>query len=116
MGRRGEEVAARFLRDRGWRILARNERVGRRELDLVVRKGGVVAFVEVKCRADREFGDPLEAITPRKRFHVARAAAEWLRARGVPRGVLVRFDAVRVIWPSGGAAEVTHIPDAWRME
>lgn len=115
-GRAGEEAAARHLAERGWIILDRNWRAGHRELDLVIRRGPVVAFVEVKTRLGAAFGHPLDAITRRKRREVEEAAREWLRARGPECGnpPEVRFDAVAVHLAPGRAPTVEHIPDAWR--
>jgi putative endonuclease len=113
-GRRGEAVAAAFLRRRGWKILSRNERVGRRELDLVVYRDGVLAFVEVKSRGGVDFGTPLEALTWKKRQDVMRAASEWLLQRHLPSTTTIRFDAVGVTWTVGGECVVEHVEDAWR--
>ena len=113
-GTRGEDIAASYLEDRGWTILARNERVGRRELDLIALRKGVLAFVEVKSRRGHRFGGPLEAITPKKQAEVLRAAAGWLRARDVPSGAVIRFDAIGVTWERGGGYTVRHVEDAWR--
>lgn len=116
LGRWGEEQAARFLESRGWSILARNYRFGRREVDLVVRRGGVVAFVEVKTRRGEAFGHPWEAITPLKRREVEAVAADFLRRHRVGLAS-VRFDAVAVVCgPSvgDGSARIEHLEDAWR--
>ena len=115
-GRRGESVAAAYLEERGWRVLARNERVGRRELDLIVIRGGVLSFVEVKSRSGHAFGSPLEAVTEKKRREVTRAAADWLRGRRIPRGTLIRFDAVGVTWHGDGSYRIRHVEDAWRLD
>ncbi len=115
LGRSGEGEAARYLKARGWLIVGRNVRVGRRELDLIVSRGSVLAFVEVKSRAGKSFGDPLEAITPKKQLDVVRAAAGWLQGRALPPGTVIRFDAVGIFWPHKGRAQITHVPDAWRM-
>jgi putative endonuclease len=115
LGREGEREAAEYLKAHRWQIIGQNVRVGRRELDLIARKGRILAFVEVKSRAHRIFGDPLEAITPRKQLEVARAAAGWLLGRALAPGTVVRFDAIGVLWSAQGAAEIKHIPDAWRM-
>jgi len=114
LGRRGEAFAADMLRRRGWRILSRNYRLGHKEIDLVVRKGGVVAFVEVKTRAGYGFGDPLEAITRAKRSEIEKVARAWISSHGRP-GDRYRFDAVAVIWAPGGRPEVRHVEDAWRL-
>jgi putative endonuclease len=114
LGRMGEGAALRYLEARGWTTLGRNLRVGRRELDLVMRKGRVLAFVEVKTRSGVAFGGPLEAMTPRKMKEVCRAASGWLLENDLPPGTLVRFDAVGVVLGRAGRMEVTHVPDAWQ--
>lgn len=114
LGRTGEALAARHLERRGWRILARNFRSGHKELDLVVRKGGILAFVEVKTRRGRSFGHPLDAITRRKRREVAAAARGWLRDHPQPPRTVRRFDAVAVSLEAGGGIRIEHVEDAWR--
>ena len=73
---RGERVALRHYRFRGYRLLAANARVGRYELDLVLRRGRRVLVVEVKEKGGDAFGHPLEMIDEEKARHVQRAAAE----------------------------------------
>jgi putative endonuclease len=114
-GRRGEEVAARFLEDSGWRIVARNIRQGRGEVDLVIVRGPILAFVEVKGRRGSGFGHPLESVTRRKRLEIERVARGWLRGRPPWNGD-VRFDAVAVHFRPGGVPLVEHVEDAWRCE
>lgn len=114
LGRRGEDVAAAYLQEKGWAILARNVREGRREIDLVVSRGEVVAFVEVKARAGEGFGHPLESVTRRKRREISMVARGWIRRHPAP-GVLYRFDAVAVHFRAGSAPRVEHVEDAWRL-
>jgi putative endonuclease len=114
LGRWGESRAARFLERRGWRILARNYRFGRREVDLVVRQGDVVAFVEVKTRAGRGFGLPQEAITALKRREIEAVATQFL-SRYRLDDVSVRFDAMAIeVDRELRVARVEHVADAWR--
>jgi putative endonuclease len=114
LGRWGEARAARFLERRGWRVLARNFRFGRREVDLVVRRDDVVAFVEVKTRSGRGFGSPQEAITALKRREIEAVATHFL-ARYRLDGVSVRFDAMAIEVDRGlRVARVEHVEDAWR--
>jgi len=82
--------AARWYRLRGYRVLDRNVWLAGAELDLVVRRGSVVAFVEVKSKAGPGFGDPLEMVTPEKMKRIRRAAAAWLVS--APPGLVPRFD------------------------
>jgi putative endonuclease len=112
----GERAALAYLEARGWRAVGQNVRVGRREIDLIVRMGSVLAFVEVKTRGGVAFGDPLEALTPAKRREVCRAASGWLLGRDLPPNTVIRFDAVGVTRDKRGAVKVTHIPDAWQRE
>ena len=114
LGDRGEEIAARHLERDGWEIVVRNFRMGRKEIDLVARRDGVVAFVEVKTRAGPGFGHPLEAITWRKRREIQQVAAAWVARHGGP-GESYRFDAVAVHVRAGRPPEVEHVPDAWRI-
>ncbi len=112
-GQRGEALVADHLHRRGWRILDRNWRFHHKELDLVVERGGVVAFVEVKTRAADGLGHPLEAITARKRRDLATAARGWIAAHGRAYDTF-RFDAAVVITGPAGTT-VDHIEDAWRL-
>lgn len=115
-GERGERIAAAYLQEQGWTILARNQRVGRRELDLIVQRGEILAFVEVKSRGGTGFGAPLEAVNPKKRMEVSRAAAEWLLTKPIPAGTVIRFDAIGVTWDPRGRYAIRHVEDAWHRE
>ena len=90
--RRFEALAEAFLHERGWRVLERNVRFLRKEIDLMVEKDGIVAFVEVKGRNGPAFGHPLDAITRRKRQAIFVAARGWI-ARSDFRARFYRFDA-----------------------
>jgi putative endonuclease len=113
-GRRFEDAAADHLRARGYRLLARNYRFGRREIDLIADADGVVVFVEVKGRRRSDHGHPLAAITRRKRRDVEEAARAWMRENPGFSGA--RFDAISVEAdgedPRGWC--ITHVEDAWR--
>ena len=117
LGRAAEEAAARYLEARGWRILGRNVRVGRGELDLIVRRGPVLAFVEVKARRTRSCGAPEDAVDAAKRRQVARLAELWLAARPWAMGGVrdVRFDIVAVDLTSYPAA-IRHLVAAFTQD
>ncbi len=74
----GERRALAHYRLRGFRLLDANARAAGYELDLVLRRGGLIVFVEVKERAGSGFGGPLAAVGPEKRRRVRAAAAAWL--------------------------------------
>ncbi|MBK9578464.1 MAG: YraN family protein [Fibrobacterota bacterium] len=108
-GKEGEDLAAVHLERKGIRILHRNWRHGRGELDLIgVAPDSTIVFVEVKTARGQWAGDPGEWITPQKQLRVSRLALAWL-VRNQATGRLVRFDAVLV---RKGAVE--HVEDAFR--
>ena len=97
----GERWAARLLGAKGWGLLERTARPWRHgELDLVMRRGEVILFVEVKTRASEVFGRPLAAIDRRKRERMRRCATHWLAQRGL-LAAPHRFDAVEVVGRPG---------------
>ena len=116
-GRAAEAAAAQQLTRDGWTVLGRNVRVGRGELDLIVRRGDVLAFVEVKARRSTAFGAPEDAVDARKRRRVARLAELWLAARPwALRGVSdVRFDIVAVD-ASKRPPAIRHLPGAFTLD
>ena len=107
-GLAAEEEAIRFLASRGWLVLAHRWRVGRTEIDIVARRGVIVAFIEVKARRGESFGSPFEAVTGAKRREIVRAARAWVDRFGAPSDIY-RFD---VIGLSQGVLE--HLEDAFR--
>ncbi len=99
MGRGGEAAERRALwwyRLRGWRILGANVWAGGNELDLIVRRGRELRFVEVKEKGGPAFGDPLEMVTAEKQRRLRRAAAAWLSRRPELDGLRIGFDVVAV--------------------
>ena len=112
-GREGERIAAAWLERQGMRVLARNWRSGRLELDLVVRDGASIAFVEVKTRRLGPGGAPADAVNHAKRRRLARAAGAWI-ARHPCRATEFRFDVVEIILAPGGDPLVEHWIDAFR--
>ncbi|XVX19182.1 YraN family protein [Actinomycetota bacterium] len=108
LGAFGEDLAARFYRDRGAIVLDRNWRCRDGELDLVVLDGATLVVCEVKTRRNTAFGDPVEAVTWRKAARLRRLAAAWLseHEQGVDD---VRIDVVGVLVPRDGRVLVRHI-------
>jgi putative endonuclease len=93
-GSAAELRAARHYRLRGYRVLGRNVWAGAYELDLVVRRGRRLVFVEVKSKAGPRFGDPLEMVGPEKVRRIRAAAALYLAANPELRRLRVSFDVV----------------------
>lgn len=115
LGRQGEEAAARLLTAKGFAVLARNWRQGRLELDLVCRDGETLVFVEVKSRRGDGLTRPDEALTPRKRRTLVRAARAWLAAAG-DWSRPCRFDVVTVTASGPDSLHLEHIPHAFALD
>ncbi|MGH7988523.1 MAG: YraN family protein [Candidatus Binataceae bacterium] len=96
LGPRGERVAARYLRRRGYRIVARNFRAAGGEIDLVAMDNGTLVFVEVKTRSGTVAGLPQEAVDLRKQARIRRAAAAFANRNRVG-GRSLRFDVIAII-------------------
>jgi putative endonuclease len=112
-GRRGEDLAHRFLRKQGYTIVARNYRLssGDAEADLIARDGDDLAIVEVKTRATDEYGPPEQAVNPEKRRHLMRVAREYARKTDTP-WEQVRFDIVSILLRD--PPEITLLKAAFR--
>jgi putative endonuclease len=112
-GRRGEDLAHRFLRKRGFTIVARNYRLasGDAEADIIAIEGDDLVIVEVKSRTSAEFGPPDRAIGEEKRAHLARVARAYAKKTETP-WEQVRFDMVTVILKN--PPEIEHHRDAFR--
>ncbi|PYI92500.1 MAG: YraN family protein [Verrucomicrobia bacterium] len=115
LGTRGENLACRFLRRNGYKILYRNFR-GRTggEIDVVCRERDTLVFVEVKTRTREDFGRPFEAIDRDKRKRISRGGLAWLRLLDDP-DILFRFDVVEVIIAEGTEPRFELIQNAFSL-
>lgn len=118
-GDRGEALAAAYLEDRGYRILERNYRYERAEVDLVCflpaedyRRGGVLVFVEVKTRTGLGYGRPEEAVDEAKQRQLRHAARAYLYETGL-EGAPARFDVVSVLLEPGAEPAFEHFENAF---
>ena len=114
LGDTGERLALERLRGLGYELVERNWRCRAGELDLVMRDGPVVVFVEVRTRRGEELGTPEESVTPRKQGRLLSLAQAWLQARypdaEPPEW---RVDVVGVhLSPRGELLEINHVPHA----
>ncbi len=109
-GKLAEWLCCWHLRLRGWRILARSWRCPAGEIDILARRGRVLAIIEVKSRA--ELAVAAAALAPRQRRRIARAAQAFLLARPDLAGLDLRFDLMLVA--TGRVPR--HWPDAWRPD
>jgi putative endonuclease len=105
LGRRGEDLVARWYEAAGYTVLDRNWRCRDGELDLVLRRGRTVVFCEVKTRRSTRFGAPVEAVTAAKQRKLRTLAMQWLGAAGGQGGDL-RFDVASVMVRRDGDAVI----------
>jgi putative endonuclease len=111
LGRRGEDLAHRFLGAKGFVIVARNYRLssGDAEADLIAWDGPALVFIEVKSRETADFGPPERAIGEEKHAHMLRVAREYTRKTETP-WERIRFDIVTVVFTK--PPKITLIRDA----
>jgi putative endonuclease len=94
-GRLGEDIAVEALRKRGYRILIRNYRFGKAEVDIIAQKDSVLAFVEVKWRSNNLFGDPQNFVSKQQQKRLIAAADHYVRSNDLD--INVRFDVVTIL-------------------
>lgn len=111
-GRLGEDLAANYLAAHGYTIAARNFRTRHGEIDIIARKDGFVAFVEVKLRANTRFGLPREAVTHAKQQKLILAAEAWLAEH--PDAGQPRFDVIEIVLAGREApSAIRHLENAF---
>lgn len=112
LGRKGEDLAHRYLQRMGLVVLARNYRpaAGEAEVDIVARDGPTLVFVEVKSRASADYGEPDRAVDTEKEKNVVRAARNYALRAGIEWSC-VRFDVVSVVFST--PPRITHHQDAF---
>jgi putative endonuclease len=120
LGRRGEDIAARFLEQHGYSILDRNWRCRQGEIDLVARDGSELVFVEVRTRRGTAMGSPEESITPRKQARLVAVASAYIQQHDFQEGSW-RIDVVAVaVDRSGAVVRLSLVRDAvvapWQLE
>lgn len=114
LGRRGEDLAHRYLQQRGFRILARNWTGPQlAEVDIVAQHDGQTVFVEVKSRMGDEHGSPERALDDLKIHAQRRAARAWARRAGIEASG-IRFDLVTVVFTE--PPRIEHFADAWSFK
>ena len=95
LGAKGEEIAVRYLKSRGYRILERNYRIRLGEIDIIAEQGADLVFIEVKTRSDTLFGSPFDSVTVPKQRQLSKVALEYISKHGCHNRP-ARFDVVGV--------------------
>jgi len=111
LGRKGEEVALRFLKKKGYRIIEKNYVCKMGEMDIIAKEKDTLAFIEVKTRTSTEFGPPQLAVTPSKQRQLSKVALSYLNKKQL-NDVKARFDVVAILLGQKGE-EIELIKDAF---
>ena len=109
MGKWGEDLAEAYLERRGYIIVERDWKSGRRDIDIIALDNDVVVFVEVKTRRNRLFGEPEDAIDYRKRQNLQQAINHYVKFRNIRQEI--RFDIISVVGTIGTEPDIQHIQD-----
>jgi putative endonuclease len=110
LGKKGENLAIEHLENKGFKILHRNWKSGRRELDIVAETNDYIVFVEVKTRMDDYRVHPRQAVTSEKQKSIIYAAESYIRKYNIEKES--RFDVISII-SSGKTTEIEHVEDAF---
>ena len=110
LGKRGEDLAVKTLRDKGYTILERNWRFNGLEVDIIAKKDRFIVFVEVKTRSDDSYMFPEQAVDRRRKIRMSIAAKAYVRYHRLDLGV--RYDIIAIVW-NNTRCEVEHIEDAF---
>ncbi|MEA2012472.1 MAG: YraN family protein [Verrucomicrobiota bacterium] len=112
LGEKGEKIAVKLLKKLGFKILCKNYKAGKKEIDIIALDGLVLCFVEVKTREENPFSRPADAIGDDKRNNLNIAAKHYLYKIDKPT-VRYRFDAIEVICEKSKLKELKYYPNAF---
>jgi putative endonuclease len=113
LGKKGEEVALRYLKERGYRIIEKNYVCKMGEMDIIAREKDTLAFIEVKTRTSAEFGPPQLAVNLSKQRQLSKVALNYLKEKRL-EDVRARFDVVAILVGQSGQ-EIELIKDAFEL-
>ena len=115
LGKAGEKLAVRFLKARGYHIIAGNVRYAAGEIDIIARHQKTLVFVEVKTRRSAQYCHPVEVVDTKKRRKIKQMAMQYYRKKKcAAQGLAMRLDIITLIWPEGEEPKIEHFVDAFR--
>jgi len=115
LGRRGEDIACRFLKKRKYKVVERGYRSSYGEIDIIAYDKKVLAFVEVKTRRSSKFGLPEESVDWRKQQQIGRVSQHYLQYHKL-QGIDCRYDVVSIDLSAPSKGKVTLIKDAFQLK
>lgn len=110
LGHKGEDIAASYLKKKGYKILHRNYKTPLGEADIIAKEKNIIVFIEVKARSSDAFGQPFEAVNYRKQEKLKKIALYYLKHNKIE--LPVRFDVISII-SKDGKNEVKHMAEAF---
>ena len=113
-GRLGEELASQFLLNKGYKILQRNWRFSRAEVDIIAKHGDILVFVEVKTRSSNKMGEPEDFVSMRQMEMLVQAAPAYMEE--IDFEGEIRFDVIGVLISGTEQHVINHYEDAWFPE
>lgn len=115
LGASGEETAANFLKENGYKIIVRNYKTKLGEIDIIAKDKDTFAFIEVKTRRSNRFGSkPLEAISKVKQKQISKAALNFIRKNNL-LDKKARFDVISVIYSTNDKCGLELIKNAFEL-
>ena len=115
LGERGETAACGFLEAQGYKILEKNYKCKLGEIDVITRRQGRLAFVEIKTRTSTQFGTPQEAVNLQKQEKIFKVAQWYLKEKKILKSPIA-FDVVAILWKEGQTPEMRLIADAFEKK
>ena len=114
LGKRGEDIASSFLKNKGFKIIQRNYRQKIGEIDIIARQDEWLVFIEVKARKSVRFGQPFEAVTQAKQAQIGRVALDYM-TRNKLSDQPVRFDVISILFNRNGDTDIAHLPNCFEL-
>jgi len=111
IGKRGELLAYKNLKRKGYEILETNWRYRKAEIDLITRKDGILIFIEVKCRSSTRYGQPEDFVSEDQEARIIDAAQRYMEE--INYDWEIRFDIISILIDKGGNYTLKHIKDAF---
>lgn len=113
LGQRGERHAAKYLKQKGYKVVTANYRCKYGEIDIIAKDADILIFIEVKTRTNTNFGGPAAAVDYRKQQQISKVAHHYLVTYHHNDDVDVRFDVICILSPKDRTTKIEHIIDAF---
>ena len=110
LGKKGEQLAVDFLLKNAYKIIERNYRFDRAEVDIIAQQKDILAIIEVKTRSTIDFGNPQDFVKPKQIQRLVKAVDEYINMNGLD--VEVRFDIIAIV-KQGKRFKIEHLKDAF---